>query len=595
MKITDVKRNYIHDLGYLSWQAQSGRNVKGFKIDLRTKFDSSRDRREIIAQLKQFFRSRSNSLRYPKLHPVLLDLEERESNKIGPYSIRSSLKDRLPSILESYYLQNRQLKLNFKAYNLAVKRVKSFIPKGILAPLSSQEAFNRLPKSTNWGSPYFKSGTDYGSVYFKDYLNFYFNDKLKLLEYPSVLGWRGQPTSLSELPKQRDVWMYPHFMSILEKRYLDPAIKIARRDLTFSALNGFDGVDYGITKLFSDLQSALGNNETLFLLSVDFSKFDKSIKEELTREAFSIIKYWYINNKVYCEDLDIICNYFLSGPLLLPNNQVLTGIHGVPSGSGFTNFVDSIINLLFYYYLIYSNSHLFSETGFPLVQGDDGIYPFKLISPYSPNHIHNVLSTLGKSAKDFCLDLNVSKQFISVYSSSLNFSEGQLISDFECPVLLGELCVHYLQRIHLLSFKVYFRQFNHFRNVGIRSLYRCLNGLLSLEVLSSRWNKWMESVRFIMQLENCKYHPYINDFIMWCTSRDKLKLGLVFPNVLNLFQAAGGLQHILAILKIEAFPIKYYGLGQESNIGLYTVQYLESVRMGTPTVILPSDFTSLSY
>lgn len=595
MKITEVQMHYIHELGYLSWQAQSGRSVKGFKVDLRTKFDSSRDRREIIAQLKQFFRSRNNSSKIPRLHPVLLDLEERESEKIGPYSIRLPLQERLPSIFESYRFQDRKLNLNLKAYNLAFNRVRSLFQKGILVPLSSQEAYDRLPKSTNWGSPYFKSGTEFGSVYLKDFENLYFSNKSKLIEYPSVLGWRGQPTSLQELPKQRDVWMYPHFMSILEKKYLDPVIKIARRDLTFSALNGFDGVDYGVTQLFSNLKTTHGKNETLFLLSIDFSKFDKSIKAKFIIDSFSIIKYWYANNKVYSEDLDLICKYFLSGPLLLPNNQVLNGLHGVPSGSGFTNFVDSLVNLLFYYYLVYNNFYLFSEIGFPIVQGDDGIYPFKFNHPYSPTHIHIMLSALQKSAKDFCLDLNVSKQFVSIYSDRVKFSEGQLIKEFECPVLLGELCVHYLQRIHLDSYSVYFKQFDHFRNVGVRSLFRCLNGLLSLEILSSRWNKWMESVRFIMQIENCKYHPFINYFIEWCINKDKLRLGLVFPNILDLFKIAGGVQHILATLKIEAFPIKYYGLDTESKLTLYTVQYLESVRSGKSIVVLPSDFTSLSY
>lgn len=122
-------------------------------------------------------------------------------------------------------------------------------------------------------------------------------------------------------------------------------------------------------KLFREFQERVGE-EADIEITADWSGFDYHVPEWLIREAFAIIKSWFsphgwlVNGKEvqFSEKQDagtdrvweFIVSYFINTPVMLPNGKVVRKSHGVPSGTMFTQAVDTLINAiviraLFYY------------------------------------------------------------------------------------------------------------------------------------------------------------------------------------------------------------------------------------------------------
>ena len=78
---------------------------------------------------------------------------------------------------------------------------------------------------------------------------------------------------------------------------------------------------------------------------LDYSKFDSSISSTLIRYSFDILKTWF--EYIDQNEWSIIVNYFCSTPIVMPNGNLYAGKrHGVPSGSYFTQLIDSVVNVI---------------------------------------------------------------------------------------------------------------------------------------------------------------------------------------------------------------------------------------------------------
>lgn len=84
-------------------------------------------------------------------------------------------------------------------------------------------------------------------------------------------------------------------------------------------------------------------------LSVDYSKYDQSLPDWLIREAFDIV--WETFEQ--SEELkslewlwEIVVNDFINKQFIGPNGDLYPANHGVPSGSMFTQIIDTLCNLL---------------------------------------------------------------------------------------------------------------------------------------------------------------------------------------------------------------------------------------------------------
>jgi hypothetical protein len=181
---------------------------------------------------------------------------------------------------------------------------------------------------------------------------------------PCSVGVRGA-LSPEDDPKTRLVWMYPAAVTVAEGVYAQPLIKKMYDQKANHLLVGTES-RFRISKYLS----LLSEEKNTFGVGLDFSSFDCFPVADLIRDAFDILKqnlafgsYWdHENGNVTAgiDDLrnwervarraeqgyDNLVNYFVHTPMILPNGRIIRKHHGVPSGSHFTNLIDSIVNRL---------------------------------------------------------------------------------------------------------------------------------------------------------------------------------------------------------------------------------------------------------
>jgi hypothetical protein len=146
-------------------------------------------------------------------------------------------------------------------------------------------------------------------------------------------------TRTQESKKTRAVWGFPIADTLNEMRFYRPLLDIQKRQAWRAAIVGPTTVDDNITKLIRNAQS-----ENQSLVSIDFSSYDATLRKSLQVQSFHYIKKLFQAN--YWNEIDYIAERFRTIGLLTPDG-VWDGDHGVPSGSTFTNEVDSIAQFLF--------------------------------------------------------------------------------------------------------------------------------------------------------------------------------------------------------------------------------------------------------
>jgi hypothetical protein len=285
---------------------------------------------------------------------------------------------------------------------------------------------------------------------------------------PCVLFTRTQ-----EDGKIRSVWGYPIAETLNEMRFYRPLLEYQRRLNWRAALLGPTAVDKSITDL---IKSSMDRN--LKLLSIDFSLYDASVKTGLQRCAFDYIKSMFQSE--FSDEIDDIFRRFNTIQLITPSG-IFSGPHGVPSGSTFTNEVDSIVQ--------YLCSKDFGLDDFSInIQGDDGVY-----ATSDPDSLIKHFESYG---------LNVSKEKSLVSNNSVLF-----LQNYHSP--------DYVNDEGLFA--------------GIYSTYRALNRIIHPERFDQFSDSGLEgadfySIRTISILENCKYHPLFEDLVRFVVTLDKYNL-----------------------------------------------------------------------
>lgn len=409
----------------------------------------------LLAEWDVFFNAHKH-----KLNSDLLKLEVESRGKFGPRSICQPWSERVHNVRE-HFSSHGQVNISIKPYR----------NRRILRPKSFKESVKFLRNSTNSGLPYFCRKSNIKSKLLELIDNGKFRDELLSRKDPCILFTRTQ-----EGGKTRDVWGYPVADTLFEMSYYQPLLQYQKKLSWRSAINDPETVN----KAVSSMVNKCLNNRDFSLVSIDFSAFDRSISPDLSRACFQYIKDLYHDD--YHQDLEQICDRFINIPLLTPSG-IMYGSHGVPSGSTFTNEVDSIAQ-----YLVAFN--LGVEIFDFQVQGDDGVY---LI-------LSSDVDKFTSGFKRFGLMVNNDKTLISdkfcVYLRSLFHTDYKDESGIICGVYpiyraLGRLC---------------------FQERFVDFLSYDLSG------------KDYYSLRTISILENCKYHPLFVDFVKFIYSKDKYLL-----------------------------------------------------------------------
>lgn len=396
---------------------------------------------------------------------ILKSLEMRQATKVGPLSVQLPMNERMDDVLA--YYQGDNFDGDVDLLQAAIGKVSLAISKRLntLRPLSYERASGYMQGSTNSGLPYFSKRS---SVLDRD-LVLADHDEVP----PCVLGWRGQ-SSGTNIPKQRVVWMFPQSVNLREMRYFQPLFELMKNRSECAAWNQVEVVNQTLTNILTKGRT---------VVSIDFSGFDQTIQKTLRDAAMQVIANIY--QRSYSDEImkigHIAGNIELLGPGML-----FSGVHGEPSGSTLTNMRDTIVNWIASEYVAMRlNTHV-SGT----FQGDDGVLDF--------NQEYDV-EELGTVYKELGLIVNPTKQYVANGSAM------------------------YLQRLHDLEYTIGGVA------VGVYPTMRALNSLLGMERFHKDWDAKMFSLRAIMILENCKYHPLFERFVEFAVAGDKYKLGISSP------------------------------------------------------------------
>lgn len=195
--------------------------------------------------------------------------------------------------------------------------------------------------------------------------------------------------------KTRLVWGYPLDMTLLESRFgvqLIEKFKTIRTPITYSLRRYELGA-----RLAATIRAR-------YSLSLDFSKFDSTLSSEVITMAFKILKTWFQMDEEDERAWKIVTDYFIRTSIVMPDGHLYTGKnHGVPSGSLFTQLIDSISNFLISQ-AVFLSCGIFVPTECHHVLGDDSV-----VSTNSDINLHD----LRRAFKRYGLNLNMEKSKIS--------------------------------------------------------------------------------------------------------------------------------------------------------------------------------------
>lgn len=409
----------------------------------------------ILKQWDEIFKANKG-----RMNSTLIDLEVSNRSKFGPRSIAKPWVERIDDV-SKYYHDKRNIRSPISSRPaLKPQNLQRF------RPLEPNKAVDLLKNSTNSGLPFYCRKSKIKRRLIEDF------DYLKYRKDPCLLFTRTQENN-----KTRTVWGYPAIDTLIEMCYYAVLLTYQKTLDWRAAIRTPEDVDREVTRI---IDKAISNS--LSVVSIDFSAYDSSISVGLIKEAFEYIKSLF--QPIYHDTIDIICHRFYSIPLLTPSG-IIRGNHGVPSGSTFTNEVDSIVQ-----YLVAKSSNLIYDGDFQ-IQGDDGVYAV------SDSSIDDFLNTFDKCG------LNVNKDKSDI---SKNY------------------CI-YLQKLYHKDLRG-----NDGIIGGIYPTYRALNRIIYQE----RWSNFEDfdisgqdyySLRTISILENCKHHPLFKEFVTFVYNLDKYSLG----------------------------------------------------------------------
>nr|APG78275.1 RdRp [Hubei partiti-like virus 13] len=240
---------------------------------------------------------------------------------------------------------------------------------------------------------------------------------------PDCLVYARAQICSKDTNKVRATWGYPTGVFIEEARYVYPYLDFLknRRDdypLAYGIEMGNGGMGY-----IDDMFTRCGNGARAVMM--DWSKFDKMVPAWLIRDAFLILKecfnmsyvrdsegkIWPVNPEISAKRWAKCVSYFINTPFRLPDGSRFKKRSGVPSGSGFTNIIDSIINAIVTRYCMYNTTGELPR--YDMFMGDDSV----VMTTRKVN-----LEAIAKLAlRKFGFILNINKSFVTTNRCNIQF------------------------------------------------------------------------------------------------------------------------------------------------------------------------------
>nr|UYL95489.1 MAG: RNA-dependent RNA polymerase [Nanning Parti tick virus 1] len=223
--------------------------------------------------------------------------------------------------------------------------------------------------------------------------------------------------------KIRATWGYPFDVYVEEGRFFYPLMEwLKDGDHDIPIAYGFEMATGGMRAIHNML--CRSHNRAQYMMT-DWSRFDKTIPPWLIKDAFSVLEdlfdfghvrdseglIWHVRAYRSKRRWDRMVNYFVNTPVRTCKGERFLVSGGVPSGSCFTNIIDTIINMLVTRYCMYQTTG-----GYPIDEmylGDDGV----LVVP----NIVNIDDIAALALDKFGMVLNTKKTYLTGLLDNCHF------------------------------------------------------------------------------------------------------------------------------------------------------------------------------
>ena len=466
--------------------------------------------------------------RTPGITSDLYDYEVSRIPKVGPQGGYPPFDDRKKSFEDYYSLPGRISYTDSELENLAT-RVRDFLFRGRegLRPWSYERVIRKGQLGgnldTNSGCPDYGKRSD--SMIQAHAIRDARHGKWK--SYPAILGSRGQRMS------DRFIFMFPFSTNLVEQSFVNTVLDVIRSNSIscFSAWEGFDKVTLSITEQ--------GVSSTKTKCSTDYVKMDKHFGPDHFDFVYLVlapifqpsVRELLRESLTHCSEIAVLVSI----------DKLYTGTHGMPSGSGWTNLAESIVSLA----IMFTVEDHYGEEALKQVLGDDGIMLWKSIITDFP-------VVFSEYSAKFGLVSSPDKQRVD------------------------DKTFTYLQRFFdvRISTQLNGRKVVAGNYPGILALNSAMNPERFHDPV--KWSSSMESLRWIMILENVNQSPVFHNLIDYFIKGDKFKLGLVIPGFLK----RGISQSYQIAQTLRDFVPTYTKSSIEKGIlDFDVVKYLRSLRL----------------
>lgn len=245
-----------------------------------------------------------------------------------------------------------------EAWEFAMREAKRvFTPAEKLRRLKMSDVHHTLAGSTSAGFSFpgkKKSEAMADIIDIAQYMKHCLKSGKRCYVPPCKLGFRGH-LSPEDNQKVRPVWIYPAEITALESCFSQPYYEFLQRDVP--AIFFGEG---SFKRLYERLTSKLNGKKEI---TTDWRHFDKLAPNFIIDEAWELIRSSFTENfaghvtitgEVNDKDGDpgwnrifnFMVSYFKYTRVMLPDGSVLKKLGGVPSGSMWTQVIDSIVNYI---------------------------------------------------------------------------------------------------------------------------------------------------------------------------------------------------------------------------------------------------------
>lgn len=293
--------------------------------------------------------------------------------------------------------------------------------------------------------------------------------------FPSVLGTRASMGKTGE--QARCIFMASMDVNVWGQRYQIPLQEYVR-SLGIDFFTPWEGWEIVQEKIS---QNWKGNLK----FGADYTKMDQHFNKHHGLECYDVIKHYF--RKEYWAELKEIIEYVFTLPIIT-NLGILDQEHSMPSGSEWTNFLETMWNYIFSIYL-----ELKWHLKFACVMGIGDDQEYILDGYWNKKEIEWVINTVIAEFERAGLPGNKDKQEVSM-------DETGFLQRYCCSNWSG------------LDNKT--------TGAGIYSLIRNVTSQVFPEFYHNKnegWDKRMFALRVIMIAENANQHPlfewYVTEFI----------------------------------------------------------------------------------